>query len=130
MTVDSEDDIRWENDCWNMLEPSKINSKFMRLDYPTWNIFNILWGKKSNMNLFLVEHWIPRRLDKSLVSSKIEIKVNIFCFFKDWMVLYLRAAAPAADPGRTERIPEANPAWNSTETWKKPERKPPRHVNL
>ena len=45
MTVDSEDDIRWENDCWNMLEPSKINSKFMRLDYPTWNIFNILWEK-------------------------------------------------------------------------------------
>jgi hypothetical protein len=44
------------------------------------------------------------------VSSKIEIKGNIFCFFKDWMVLYLRAAAPAADPGRTERIPEANPA--------------------
>jgi hypothetical protein len=46
------------------------------------------------------------------------------------MVLYLRAAAPAADPGRTERIPEANPAWNSTETWKKPERKPPRDVHL
>ena len=42
----------------------------------------------------------------------------------------LRAAAPAADPGRTERIPEANPAWNSTETWKKPERKPPRDVHL
>ena len=53
MTVDSEDDIRWENDCWNMLEPSKINSKFMRLDYPTWNIFNILWEKTIQYESFL-----------------------------------------------------------------------------
>ena len=43
---------------------------------------------------------------------------------------YLRAAAPAADPGRPERIPKANPAWNSTETLKKLERKLLRDVNL
>ena len=55
------------------------------------------------------------------------------CSDCSWKLLkwdYLRAAAPAADPGRPERIPKANPAWNSTETLKKLERKLLRDVNL
>ena len=50
------------------------------------------------------------RMEEQICSSGLGLNTYFARKFHSRGHVYLRAAAPAADPGRPERIPKANPA--------------------